>query len=144
MEDRNLRCSRRKFLAQAAALTLAGGLPDPASATDLSAAKAFRARPPKPSANGRKPIAVICTVYRPLSHAYHIAGRFILGYPRDGHFHVPSHYVRSLYVDQVPENDLSRGIGREFGIRVARTIAEALTDDKGNLAVEGVLLIGEH
>src|SRR5713101_4647431 len=144
MEDRNLRCSRRKFLAQAAALTLAGGLPDPASATDLSAAKAFRARPPKPSANGRKPIAVICTVYRPLSHAYHIAGRFIHGYTRDGHFHVPRHYVSTLHVDQTPDNDLSRELARTCGVRLYRSIADALTDGGDKLAVEGVLLIGEH
>jgi hypothetical protein len=144
MEDRHLRCSRRKFLAQAAALTLAGGLPNTASAAEASGVQSFRARPPKPTIEGRKPIAVVCTVYRHLSHAYHIAGRFLLGYARDGRFHVPGHYVRSLYVDQVPENDLSREMGKEFGFRVTRSIAEALTDDKGKLAVEGVLLIGEH
>ena len=49
----------------------------------------------------------------------------------------------SLYVDQVPDNDLSREVGRECGVRVTRSVADALTEgDK--LAVEGVLLIGEH
>src|SRR5262249_50101193 len=96
------------------------------------------------STDGRKPIAVICTVYRPLSHAYHIAGRFIHGYTRDGRLHVPEQYVRSVYVDQVPDNDLSRDLGREHGIRVTRSIAEALTDGGDRLAVDGVLIIGEH
>ena len=82
-------------------------------------------------------------MYRPLSHSYHIAGRFLYGYPRGGQLHVPKHYVAALYVDQVPENDLSRELGREFGIRVSRSVADALTVD-GRLAVEGVLLIGEH
>ncbi|HXG12524.1 MAG TPA: hypothetical protein VNK04_22400 [Gemmataceae bacterium] len=142
MEDRSLRCSRRKFLASAAALTLGGGL----SRADQPAPSAgtFRSRPPKPTKDGRKPIAVVCTVYRPMSHAYHIAGRFILGYPRDGRFHVPAHYVHAMYVDQQPDNDLSREIGREFDIRLSRSIADALTDADGRLAVEGVLLIGEH
>src|SRR2546428_4154267 len=108
MQDRNLRCSRRRFLAQAAALTMVGGLPPTAGAKESPST--FRARPPKPSKEGRKPIAVIGTVYRPMSHAYHIAGRFIQGYARDGAFHVPNHYVRALYVDQVPDNDLSREI----------------------------------
>ncbi len=144
MEDRNLRCSRRKFLAQAAALTLAGGLPQTAGAKTNEAAAAFRARPPKPTKDGRKPIAVICTVYRPLSHTFHIAGRFIQGYTLDGHFHVPKHYVSSLYVDQLPDNDLSRGIARDFDIRCTRSIADALTQGGDKLAVEGVLLIGEH
>jgi hypothetical protein len=144
MEDRNLRCSRRRFLAQAAALTMVGGLPPTASAKDAESARTFRARPPKPSKEGRKPIAVICTVYRPLSHAYHIAGRFIQGYARDGLFHVPNHYVSTLYVDQTPDDDLSREVGREFGIRVTRSVEDALTNGGDRLAVEGVLLIGEH
>jgi hypothetical protein len=144
MRDRSLRCSRRKFLAQAAGLTLAAGLPASAGAQPPETPAGFRARPPKPPTDGRTPLAVITTVYRPLSHAYHIAGRFIQGYTRDGAFHVPRQYVRSLYVDQTPENDLSRELGREFGIRVTRDIADALTDDSGRLAVDGVLLIGEH
>ncbi len=144
MEDRHLRCSRRKFLAQAAALTLAGGMPQGTPAAEAENVQSFRARPPKPSLDGRKPIAVVCTVYRPLSHAYHIAGRFIDGYTRGGRFHVPKHFVRSMYVDQTPDNDLSRAVGRESGVRVSRSIAEALTDGGKKLAVEGVLLIGEH
>ena len=126
MEDRRLRCSRRKFLASAAALTLSSGLPPAANADTPASAATFRARPPKPTKDNRKPIATICTVYRPLSHAYHIAGRFIHGYPRDGRFHVPAHYVSSLYVDQTPDNDLSRDVARDHGIRLTRSIAEAL------------------
>jgi hypothetical protein len=143
MQDRHLRCSRRKFLASAAALTLTGELPS-VNAQDAASATSFRARPPKPTKAGRKPIAAICTVYRPMSHAYHIAGRFIHGYTRDGKFHVPGQHVSSLYVDQVPDNDLSHEISKEFGIPVTRSIADALTAGSGKLAVEGVLLIGEH
>src|SRR5262245_5785021 len=142
MQDRALRCSRRKFLASAAALTLSGGLP--AGARETPPGDLTHTRPPRPKTDGRKPVAAVCTVYRPMSHAYHIAGRFILGYSRQGRFHVPGQYVRALYVDQTPENDLARDLGREHGFRVTRSVAEALTDDKGNLAVEGVLLIGEH
>ena len=150
MEDRQQRCSRRKFLASAAALTLASGVSARTDAPE-GALPLSRTRPSKPSNKGRKPLAVICTVYRPLSHAYHIAGRFLHGYVRGGQLHVPKHYVHSLYVDQTPENDLSREAGREFGVRVTRragadrsaAVAEALTSG-GKLAVEGVLLIGEH
>src|SRR2546430_11674430 len=82
MHDRSLRCSRRKFLASAAALTLSGGMPSSngAAADGKAPPGGFRTWPGKPSSEGRKPIAVITTVYRPLSHAYHIAGRFIDGY----------------------------------------------------------------
>jgi hypothetical protein len=144
MEDRNRRCSRRKFLAQAAALTMVGGLSQTAGAKNNDVPHTFRARPPKPSKEGRKPIATLCTVYRPMAHAYHIAGRFIEGYARDGAFHVPNHYVSALYVDQIPTNDLSREVGRDFGIRLTRSVEDALTNGGDSLAVEGVLLIGEH
>jgi hypothetical protein len=143
MLDRQQRCSRRKFLAAAAGLTLAGGVP--ARAADApGAAAGSLARPTHPSLQGRKPLAVICTVYRPLSHAYHLAGRFLHGYTLAGKFHVPKHYVHSIFVDQTPENDLSREIGKEFGVRITRDVAEALLDAEGRLAVDGVLLIGEH
>src|SRR5216683_4807681 len=111
MHDRQLRCSRRKFLASAAALTLAGGVPSGARTQD---------KPPaddkpsfvRPDTKGRKPLAVVTTVYRPLSHSYHIAGRFLYGYPRNGEQHVPKHYVHSLCVDQTPDNDLSKELAR--------------------------------
>ncbi len=144
MEDRRIRCSRRKFLAQAAALTLSTGLTPPAAADGTDGPAFFRARPPKPTKTGRKPIAVLTTVYRPLSHAYHIAGRFIDGYPRDGKFHVPKHYVAGMYVDQKPDNDLARDLAREHDIRLANSVAEALTLGGDHLGVEGVLLIAEH
>jgi hypothetical protein len=143
MQDRNLRCSRRKFLASAAALTLAGGMPHAAEGRSSDLDGPANARPPQPGRDGRKPIAVVCTVYRPLSDAYHQTGRFIHGYTREGRFHIPAHYVHSLYVDQTPDNDLSRELAREQGVRVTRSIPDALLD-KGRLAVEGVLLIGEH
>jgi hypothetical protein len=151
MQDRHQRCSRRKFLASAAALTLAGGVAaQPAEGQgDLPLS---RTRPAKPSNKGRKPLAVLTTVYRPLSHAYHIAGRFLHGYARGGQLHVPKHYIHSLYVDQTPDNDLSGEVARKFGVRLtrrtssvsmARAVEDALTIG-GKLAVEGVLLIAEH
>ncbi len=143
MLDRSLRCSRRKFLASAAAAALAGNVPQAAEpAGDRSAA--LYTRPAKPERNGRKPIAVVTTVYRPLAHAAHIAGRFLHGYARDGRLHVPKHAIVSMYVDQLPENDLSKDLSREFGFRHCRSIEEALTLGGDKLAVEGVLLIGEH
>ena len=144
MEDRNLRCSRRKFLAQAAALTMAGGLTQTAGAKSDASPHTFRARPPKPSADGRKPhrggLHRLPAAVARLSHRRPIYSRLRSrwGLPCAQGVHPP------LYVDQVPENDLSREVGREFGIRVTRSVEEALTDGKGQLAVEGVLLIGEH
>ncbi|MCS6852641.1 MAG: hypothetical protein NZ700_15910 [Gemmataceae bacterium] len=144
MTDRTFRCSRRKFLAQAAAAALAAPAVTPPTIAEPPAVSTFRTRPPKPSIEGRRPLAVVCTVYRPMSHAYHIAGRFIHGYTLGGAFHVPRHYVHSMHCDQVPDNDLSREVAKEFGIRLTRSVTETLVDDQGRLAVEGVLLIAEH
>jgi hypothetical protein len=141
MEDRHLRCSRRKFLASAAAGLAVGGSGEGAAAD--APPPLSRTGPAKLSIKGRKPLAVITTVYRPLSHAYHIAGRFIHGYARGGRLHVPKHYVHSMFVHQVPDNDLSKEVAKEHGIKLTKTIEDALLVG-GKLAVEGVLLIGEH
>jgi len=142
--DRSYRLSRRRFLAQTAALTLSGSVPATISANDSQTPAGVRTRPAKPSREGRKPIAVITTVYRPMSHAYHIGGRFIHGYARDGRYHLPRHYVRAMFVDQFPTNDLAREIAREFDIRLASSVADALTQGSDKLAVDGVLLLMEH
>lgn len=56
----------------------------------------------------------------------------------------PRTQVVSMYVDQVPPGDLSRGMANQYGVPIKPTIAEALTLGTGRLAVDGVLIIGEH
>jgi hypothetical protein len=91
-----------------------------------------------------KRIAVVATVYRYLSHAQHIGDRFLVGYPRDGTWHKPDMKVVSLYVDQKPEGDQSAGRAKEFGFEVYPTIAQTLRCGGDKLAVDAVLVIGEH
>lgn len=91
-----------------------------------------------------KRIAVVATVYRYLSHAQHIVDRFLVGYPRQGTWHKPDAKVVSLYVDQKPEGDQSAARAKEFGFPVYPTVAEALRCGGGTLAVDGVLVVGEH
>ena len=141
MLEREQRLSRRKFLASsAAAIGVAASAP---GESDADAPPLSRTRPARLSIKGRKPLAVITTVYRPLSHSYHIGGRFIHGYAQSGKLHVPKQYVHSLFVHQAPDNDLSKDVGKEHGVKVTRSIEEALTAG-GKLSVEGVLLIAEH
>ena len=91
-----------------------------------------------------KRIAVITTIYRYLSHAQHFADRFLVGYPIEGRWHRPDMKIVSLFVDQQPEGDQSLDRAREFGFSVYPTIAEALRCGGDKLAVDAVLLIGEH
>lgn len=91
-----------------------------------------------------KRVAIITTIYRYLSHAQHMADRFLIGYPLHGRWHKPDIQVVSLYVDQKPNGDQSEERGREFGFKVYPTIAEALRAGGDQLSVDAVLLIGEH
>jgi len=49
-----------------------------------------------------------------------------------------------LYVDQKPAGDLSEVRAKEFGFKVYPTIAEAVCCGGPKLAVDAVLIIGEH
>ena len=117
--------TRRNFLA----LGAAGGLAPWAWAAEGS--------PPKR-------VAVVTTIYRYLSHAQHIADRFMVGYPFEGRWQQPNLKVVSLFVDQKPDTDQSAERAKEFGFQVYPTIAEALRVGGQKLAVDAVLLIGEH
>jgi hypothetical protein len=98
------------------------------------------------AAKGAQPkrIAIVTTIYRYLSHGQHMGDRFLVGYPYEGEWHQPDMKVVSLYVDQHPEGDLSGERAREFGFKVYPTIAETLRCGGGKLAVDAVLIIGEH
>ena len=98
------------------------------------------------NATGAAPrrVAVIATIYRYLSHAQHIADRFAVGYPYEGQWRRPNMCITSLYVDQKPEGDQSEDRAREFGYDVYDTISGALRCGTDRLAVDAVLIIGEH
>jgi len=92
----------------------------------------------------RKRLAVVTTSWRYRTHAWHMAERFLAGYPLRGRWHRPNIDVVSAYVDQRPEDDLSPGRAKEFGFTVYPTVAEALRCGGDKLNVDSVLLIGEH
>ncbi len=99
-----------------------------------------------PTAEGtrRKKLAIITTVWKYLSHAQHMGDRFLVGYPYEGKWHHPAMEVVALYVDQKPENDESAERAHSFGFKVYPTIAEAVRCGGTKLAVDGILIIGEH
>ena len=92
----------------------------------------------------RKRMAIVTTEWRFHSHAWHMGERFLVGYPSGGAWHRPPIDVVSAYVDQFPENDLSRQRAKEFGFTIYPTVAEALRCGGKQLAVDAVLIIGEH
>ncbi len=125
---------RREFLS-----TVALSTPLLARAADLP-----RSTPPKREKPAKRKLAVVTTAYHYLSHAYHICGRFIYGHLQEGKYHFPDSQIASMYVEQKKANDLSAGICKQHDIKMCDSIDEALTLGTGKLAVDGVLLIGEH
>lgn len=136
---------RRQFFAAGGAML--AGLPaladlhqawadEPANNTSSPADEQAQAAP--------KRIAIITTVWTYLSHAQHMGDRFLVGYPRNGSWHKPPLKVVSLYVDQRPEGDLSRQRATQHGFKIFPSIAEALRCGGDKLAVDGVVIIGEH
>ena len=92
----------------------------------------------------RKKIAAIITEYRPNSHADVIVTKFLKGFPTDDGLIPPRVDIASMYIDQFPENDLGVGFAAEHDVPIYSSIVKALTLGGSTLAVDGVLLIGEH
>jgi hypothetical protein len=83
-------------------------------------------------------------MYRLKSHAAVICGRFFGPYFPNGKRTEPRHEIVSMYIDQFPPNDVSRGLLEKHGFKIVPSISGALTSDSGKLSVDAVLLIGEH
>ncbi|MBK9169879.1 MAG: hypothetical protein IPM24_20795 [Bryobacterales bacterium] len=110
--------TRRLFLSTAAAPLLAQGTP--------------------------KRIAAVITEYRHNSHADVIVGKYLEGFRQNGQPPGPRNRIVSMYTAQVPKNDMSRDMAKKHGVPIYPTIWETLTLGGHRLAVDGVLLIGEH
>ena len=90
-------------------------------------------------------IAVIATVWFPFSHTDVVVSRWLEPYPGDDRLGwKPRTRIASVYLAQIPKNDVGRKVCAQFGVPVFSTIREALTLGGEHLAVDAVLLIGEH
>ncbi|MAG94010.1 MAG: hypothetical protein CMJ48_09700 [Planctomycetaceae bacterium] len=130
----NHQFSRRGFLERAGAVAGIGALAG-IHPTTLSASQPLPNRPR---------VAAIYTVLRHQSHAYNILRAFLGPYYFNGVMTDPGCDVVSFYADQFPEGDMTPAVSRKFGIPVYPTIDKALCRGGKDLAVDAVLLIGEH
>jgi hypothetical protein len=115
-----------------------------AIAAPLLAANPARAGEPR-----RRPrIAVIYTVCFHRSHAHVILENLLTPYLFNGRLTRPSVDVVAIYADQRSRGrnnpDLTEEITQRFKVPLFNTIADALTLGGKDLAVDGVLSIGEH
>lgn len=91
-----------------------------------------------------KKIAAVITEYRPGSHADVVIGKYLEGYNQDDRPPYPRSKVVSMFTEQVPKTDMSRERAKKYNVPIVRTVYDALTLGTNKLAVDGVLLIGEH
>lgn len=127
----NTSTQRREFLRTAAGMFALAAWPRSESAA---------AEPAK-----RLRVAAVVTEFTFRSHAHVILENFLEPYYFNGERTDSGMEVAGLYVDQVPEGrDMSRDVAKKYGITIYPTIAEALQLGGGDLAVDGVLSIGEH
>ena len=92
----------------------------------------------------RKKIAAVVSTFYPASHADVIVTKFVKGFPTDEGMQTPQVDIVSMYMDQVAEKDIGLKLAEDSGIPVYQSIPQALCLGGGELAVDGVLAIGEH
>jgi hypothetical protein len=124
--------SRRRFLHSCATLLASGGVA--LEGTNLSAAGPGR----------RLRVAAVVTEYSYRSHAHVILENFLEPYLFNGRRTQSPCDIASLYVDQAPENELSRAIAAKYHIPIHDTIRGALCAGGDRLNVDAVLSIAEH
>jgi hypothetical protein len=120
--------TRRELLA-------AGG----AGALTALAGRAGAAEPAK-----RPKVAAVFTELRHRSHAYNILMSLMGHCLFRGRRVDPGVEIASFYADQFPADDMAREASRKFGVPLFGKIDEALCMGGSELAVDAVLLIGEH
>lgn len=96
----------------------------------LAAAPARRGQPPT--------IACVLNAWFPNSHADVFITRLLDGYRLDHSWHSPRLKTVAFYVDQFPVNDMAREAAAEYGIRICKSVGEAIE------GVDGIAVIGEH
>jgi hypothetical protein len=120
---------------------------------------------PSVAAHAQTPLrlAIIGNTYHYGSNLQIMADRFLVGYPHEGDWRIPSVQVVSMYIesrarlgqgrqrgapvvehDTGPLADLSAGRSKEFGFRLCRNIPEALRCGGDQLAVDAVLSVVEQ
>lgn len=128
--------SRRSFFHAAAAGIASSGMAWGATPNQVGS--------PEDSTLKLKPrVVAINSVYRLRSHAYHIAGRFVHGYTRNGFHHQPPFELVRMWNHQQPVGDLGPSVCEQHGIELCKTIPQALGEKQG-LDIDAILLIVEH
>jgi len=95
-------------------------------------------------ASPRKKIAFLGTTVFRHSHSQHFLDRLVLGAASGGRWQPSQLDVASVYIDQFGDSDIGRQRIAKYGLTTYENVADALTLGGSELAVDGVVIIGEH
>ena len=123
---------RRQFIQRVGHAAIAGGLVTGLSPHSLLGAAA-----------AKKKVGAVITVYKHNSHADVILTKILEGWRHDGGTG-PDLELAALYVDQFPAGDMARDMAKKHGFPIVERIEDAVTLGGADVAVDGVLSIGEH
>jgi hypothetical protein len=94
--------------------------------------------------NQRKKIAFLGTTVFRHSHAQHFLDRFSIGYAMGGRWVDPQFELASVYIEQFNDNDIGKQRIEKYSLQTFSSVKDALTLGGKDLAVDGVVIIGEH
>ncbi|WP_309715694.1 hypothetical protein [Armatimonas sp.] len=98
----------------------------------------FQARATRPR------LAVILTQYGATSHGICYCTKFLEGKQFDDHYEPPLCEVVSMHLMEIASNDIGLATAKKHRVPLYPSVATALCCGGDTLAVDGVVLIGEH
>jgi hypothetical protein len=89
-------------------------------------------------------LAVILTSYGAKSHGVCFCTKFLEGKQYDDHFEPPRCEVVAIHQMEITKDDVGVETAKKHNVPMYSTVAQALCRGGSELAVDGVVLIGEH
>ncbi|MCD9025305.1 hypothetical protein [Cohnella silvisoli] len=93
--------------------------------------------------NRKKRVAVIITEYWDISHADVFISKMMRGFSINGVPYQSTLEIAAMYVDQFPDNDMSRDMAKQYGVPMYDTIEETLKCGGNTFDLDGIIIIGE-
>lgn len=92
----------------------------------------------------RPQLAVVLTSYGPTSHGLCICTKLLEGLAFEDHVEPPRCDVVAMHLVQVAADDIGVATAARHGVPLYPSVAEALCRGGDTLAVDGVVIVGEH
>jgi hypothetical protein len=97
------------------------------------------------SAPARRPrLAVILTQYGASSHGVCYCTKFLEGKQFDDHFEEPRCDVVAMHLKEISSDDVGVAMAKRHNVPLYPSVATALCQGGDTLAVDGVVVVGEH